>query len=213
MKHRKQSKIVLLVFGLCLSVLLTSVSADVISTSGSVVETAAPTSVDLNQYESTTEIRAFNEQQNVILPVDIGVNITSAGYYDDNGDLTEGIIAAGTLVQSHLVHLDPVGTELATLSGSVTFDHQILGVIIHTLKLKNSDSVLGALGTVYPTGSYDRGLELEEDALAISPDMRTLTIDLWRADTLTDQVRVITTPEPGTVLLFSLGGLVLRRRR
>jgi hypothetical protein len=169
--------------------------AEIQGTSGGVVQIEPPPSVMIGDLESDTEIRAFDELQNLLLPEDVAVNISSPGTYDDPDDLTPATLAAGTSVCSHFLHADRVGNEASVrVQGSVTFSSEILGVIVLDTELNASDGILGLPGTQYPTGSDTRDLELSstEDSVTLEPDMRTLTVDL-RFGQVADQIRVITT--------------------
>jgi hypothetical protein len=136
-------------------------------------------------------------------------------------------ILAGTAVDSYFLHSDPVSL-VANFFGTVTFDREILGVILLAPRLNESDSVLGAPGTAYPTGELARGVEessTELDAVTLSADRRTLTVAL-RTLGKADQLRVVTasslvvpaapTPEPTSVVMLVVGAgisaLGLRRR-
>jgi hypothetical protein len=176
-----------------------SARADVVATSGAVVEVTPPPSVELNAFESDAEIRVFDEQQGVVLGSPLSVDISAPGLYGDPSDLTPAIIPAGTVVDSHLVRFDIVFTGTAiNRSGTVQFADRILGVIIGDGALDASDG-LGAPGTTYPVpGLVFRGAELfETDALDVGCD--TLTLDLEAFETL-DHVRVITAHEQPCVV-------------
>ncbi len=181
---------------LMLTALATAEShAEIQGTSGGVVQIEPPISVMVGDLESDTEIRAFNEVQNLPLPQDVAVNISSAGTYDNPDALTPATLVAGTSVCSHFLHADRVGNEASVrVQGSVTFSSEILGVIVLAAELNASDGILGHPGTQYPTGSDTRDLELSstEDSVTLEPDMRTLTVDL-RFGQVADQIRVITT--------------------
>ena len=94
-----------------------------------------PLNLELNKYESNTDIFVFDEKQDLTLTSDVYVDITKAGTYNDAGDLTPGTIPAGTLVNSYLIHVDPVGTasSLFKYDGSITFSNKILGVIVNNI--------------------------------------------------------------------------------
>lgn len=181
--------------------------AAVTSVSGAAVKVSAPASVVEDAYESDTELRVFDERQAVTLDAPLTVDITAAGTYDGSGALSPGTIAAGTVVDSHLLHADPVGSpeEQAPIlfSGAATFDGEILGVIVvdnpSEAHLADSD-FLGAAGTAYPpAGSGGRGLELSDlgggDSIVVSSDH---TVSLSLAMHRYDQVRVITRSVPVT---------------
>lgn len=73
-----------------------------------------------------------------------------------------GTIAAGTQVNSHMIFLNTKGTKPATHLGvDWTFDGVILGVMtdIHGTLEGLSNTLLGAVGTFYPGGFNNRGLE------------------------------------------------------
>lgn len=183
---------------------LGSAGAQLAGTSGGVVKVIAPASVAEDAYESDTEIRAFDESQGVTLAAPLVVDITAPGDYAVAGDLTPGTIPAGTRVDSHLLHADPVGSpdplEPVLVSGAVTFDTEILGVIVlNTMAdphLNASDGV-GAAATDYPDDLGVRGLEFSAGAggdLVSLDDDHTLFVDL--AMHRYDQVRVITAAPP-----------------
>ena len=181
--------------------------AAVTSLSGAAVNVAAPASVVEDAYESDTELRVFDERQAVTLEAPLTVDITSSGTYDGSGALSPGTIAAGTVVDSHLLHGDAVGSpeeqEPVLFSGAATFDGEILGVIVidnpSEAHLHESD-FLGAAGTAYPpAGSGGRGLELSDlgggDSIVVSSDH---TVSLSVAMHRYDEVRVITRSVPVT---------------
>ena len=114
-----------------------------------------------------------------------------------NGGQQNRVLTTATVVNSYLVHYDPVGTsQNLTRSASFTFGDEILGVVFVDTDLDASDATLGVPGTTYPTGVADRGLEITgSDSYTISPDRRTLNVTL-NAGLGADQLRVITlTPD------------------
>jgi hypothetical protein len=177
-------------------------AAVITGTTGAVVKIAPPASVEFEALTSDTEIFAFDEQQGVTLPANLAVDITQPGTYDDTGDLTPGSIAGGTVVNSHMLHADNVGSGGGPIkiSGTATFDSDILGIAVHSGNLDASD-FLGAPGTIYPTGKFQRDLELDNqnDVVIWQVDNRTV---FFQANTIAhvDQIRVVTEkeePPPG----------------
>lgn len=178
-------------------------------TTGDIKKVDPPASVVEGATESDVEIKAFNEKQDFILPTDIRVDIISPGHFDGIETLTPGTITAGTVVNSHFLHFDPVGTETQTitLSGSISSDSEILGIIILGEALNNTDVILGLPGIAYPTSS-DRVLELghDEDMVTLDTNKRGLTVQFVAStDTDIDQIRVITAiPEAPTEQISDL---------
>ncbi len=168
--------------------------ATIVSTSGQMALIAPPPSVDFGALQSDTTMYAFNEQQCVRTTADLPVDITIPGTYDDSSDLTPGVVPAGTLVSSHFVNSDKIGTQppRVELEGSIVTDADILGIAISQHALNETD-VLGAPGTIYPTGKFGRGLNLDDqnDFVIEQIDKRTVVV---HSDVRihSDQVRVIT---------------------
>jgi hypothetical protein len=197
-------------------------TAQIIGTAGDAQVIAPPASVVPDQLESPTAIQVFAERSGVILPVDLTVNFTEPGLYDEISDLTGGTIAAGTIVDTYFLHSDPIGVTPTQYAGSVTFATDVLGVIVLTGRLELTDAPLGSPTTIYPaSGTVPfRDMELQAtEFVQLSPDRRTLRFVAGTAE-FTDQVRVITAsaaPESGTLPLLALGvgagGILAARRK
>jgi len=156
----------------------------------------SPASVVAGAHESSDEIYVFEEKQNVFLFSDL--------LTDDSET-----IPAGTLVNSHLVHFDPVGSPstMVSVSGTVNFDGEILGLFTTNAGLDDTDATFGLTGTQYPTGS-NRKLETGGEAPdSATVDGSNLAVDL-HANTGIDQVRVITVYQLPPKPLPSVGGEV-----
>jgi hypothetical protein len=152
-----------------------------------------PTSVAVNQLENDQFITFFQEQTTLTLPDDLTVELTEPGTYNRPEQLNPQVIPAGTLVNSYLVNLDPVGDNEINLEGSIKFQNKILGIIASPSQLDETDEILGNPETAYPNSNSDRGLELDnQDRLEWNIEGRTL--DLEFGDTALDQIRVITAP-------------------
>src|SRR5688572_15799586 len=141
--------------GVASALALSSIAwAAIASTSGQMTKIASPPSVELHMLESNTAQLAFDERQCVTLLAPLKVSIKSPGLYDESIDMVTGTIPAGTKVSSHFVQTDKVGIggPQIFLEGTMTTDAPILGIIVRAAHLNSSD-FLGAIGTVYPTGS------------------------------------------------------------
>lgn len=165
-----------------------------------------------------TGMQGFNEAQGVVL----GAPLTIDG----------GSIAAGTVVDSHMIFLNNAGSSLLEhgfgTAGPVTwtFSGNILGVISGAdgKDLEDSDSILGAPGSLYPGAFAARGLEgdplvgFNDDFYSFSGNVLTVGLRVTEPG---DWMRVVTAPAPiplpaaGWMLLAGLGalGAAARKRR
>jgi hypothetical protein len=180
---------------------------------GSTSVIPAPASVARHALESNTQVWAFDEVQNFVLPVDLIVDITAVGLVDASGDLTPGVIPAGTVVSSHFLHSDPETETASTYEGTVTFDRIIVGIIVNREPIALTDGLLGNPATTY-TDSTSRGLELGNDRVRLNVGRFSINYRFVTSGS-TDDIRVITVvPGASTAAGAAMAGLcVLRRRR
>lgn len=111
-------------------------------------------------------------------------------------NLSPSVIPAGKRVSSYYIHFDPVGREKTeyVATGSVTFDEEVIGLIITTEKLLASNIFAGSPSTLYPGGPIQE-LELNKGTqLSLSADRRTVSFKL-RVTTNADNIRIITEAE------------------
>jgi hypothetical protein len=168
------------------------VRATIVSTTGQITIMGAPGSVELDELESDSTMFAFDERQCVTLLAPLKVNISLPGTYGAGIALTPATIPAGTRVSSHLVLADR-GSSVAKieLQGTLTTDAPILGLITTNGSLGSSD-FLGAIGTVYPTGSVGRAMTWNQgDWVTLDAGLHSATIHVINS-LHADQVRVIT---------------------
>lgn len=194
---KKASSVLFVIF----LILSGSVAMAAISSTGeSVAEIPAPASVEVHNLESNSEIRLFNEVSGYTLQADMVVDISAPGFYDEFADLTPLTIGAGTTVDSYFLHFDPIALNWVRLRGSVTFDQDVVGIIVRDPKLKDSNNILGASGTNYGSWEY-REYELNgsDDSITLSSDRRTVTVETYGGPAV-DQLRVITSGEPKTTI-------------
>ncbi|MFK7912392.1 MAG: PEP-CTERM sorting domain-containing protein [Pseudomonadales bacterium] len=162
---------------------------------------SAPLSVEDDAHTNTGQ-EGFNEQQGVTLGVDLATS-------------TPGSIAAGTVIDSHMLFLNTAGNAREEHTNVVwTFSGDILGV----MSARNGGNIaasdfLGAPATTYPGAFTARGLE-SNDSYTIAGNTLTLNMIVTEPG---DWIRVVTAaavPAPGALGLLGLGllGLGLRRK-
>lgn len=209
------------VAGVCAALLaLSSASGAIIGTTGAATHIATPASALPEVISSDTQVFAWDEDQFVTLPGPLTVNAVLSGVYNNPASLISPAIPAGYRVASHYIHFDPVAPEIftSTASGTVTFDADIIAVIVlgdgGPTYLDDSD-YLGS-STLYPDGLAIRGVELSanSDSFGISPSRRVLSFN-FVATNPGDAIRVITeqVPAPTGVALIGATGVCLGARR
>jgi len=155
---------------------------------------------------------AWNEQLNVNT-ASTAVNIAANGFFSGGPFST----FAGGLFDSHMIHFD-ASSGVAMVSGSVTFNSNIIAVIYDEALLSASDATFGAGGTTYfnnPNRSYSANTMSPGTWLNIVGN--TISFDLWamQPGNYIAEVRVLThaVPTPSSLALMGLGGLAVARRR
>ena len=146
-----------------------------------------PSSVEVGQLESDSDIFVFEEVRNQALSADLEVDITTAGSY--GLPLSPGVIPKGTVVSSYFVHVDPT-LPTQTYRGRLSADEEILGIIASSERLDASDSIVGSPTTAYPAGLATRGYELSTND-SVQLDGHRVTIDV-SATNWVDQLRIVT---------------------
>ena len=191
-----------------------STSAEIVSVSGDMLDVTATLcslgpcssspcsscSVESDCIESDTHAHVFQEQIEETLTADVDVDVTVPGTYGTT--LSPGTIPAGTKINSYYISGDSCESTSVRLSGSVVFEERIIGVIVSDALLDDSDSLLGRSGVDYPTGLYQRGLELTTDEIVVT-DYDLSTGDL-RVAAVVDQIRVLTEPLDRHFLVYSI---------
>lgn len=190
-----------------------SASAAILGVSGDVREVTAPASVVEGNFEHDRRARIFFESTRV-LGSRQNVDIATWGFYQNDDTFPQGFIPANTRVESYYLMADPVDNGPKNYTGSVTFDARILGIIVRSNRLDNTQ-YLGAPGTAYQSGGRQMDFG-QGDFLLLAPDMRTLVID-WTTNGGQDSIRILTaTPEPGSMALLAIGftafGFIARRK-
>ncbi|MBA4106282.1 MAG: hypothetical protein C0485_11035 [Pirellula sp.] len=164
-------------------------------TGGTIVPTARPTNVALGAAESNS-LQVMQERQHRLASA-LAVDGVILGGQTANGSnhFTPGNITAGTDFTSYLLHFDPVGAAAgnSTITGSVTFAYDIIGIVTAAAKLVAADPILGSIGQY--GAAADRGLLLAgTDFITISANRRTLTYNLTIANNDAAEFRILTAP-------------------
>jgi hypothetical protein len=162
---------------------------------GDVKVIPAPASAKFNDLEDNKIVWMFQERECYSLPSSVTVDITAPGTYTNNYASTSSTIAAGTMVDCHFLHFDPVGSQNTTPSGQVIkFSDDIIGIICVDAELNASDSVLGSPNTAYSTGQGSRGFEDNVEQVSLSSDRRSFLIHNFQSTFPGEEVRILTRP-------------------
>lgn len=164
-------------------------------TGASLVPAARPTNMAISAAESNS-LQVMQERQHRLASA-LAVDGVILGGQTANGTtpFTPGNITAGTDFTSYLLHFDPVGAAAgnSTISGSVTFAYDVIGIVTAAAKLVSSDPILGSIGQY--GAAADRGLLLAgTDFITISANRRTLTYNLTIASNDVAEFRILTAP-------------------
>ncbi|MEM9346946.1 MAG: sulfatase-like hydrolase/transferase [Planctomycetota bacterium] len=190
------------------------------SVNGAVIDADSPGVFTQGAYESAQPIVVV-ERQLATLRSDLSIDADgSASTYNALNLPSGGILDAGTVVDSFLIHLDV--EDLTTAQGSVQFENDIVALILSRDNLNDSDFL--SFGDVeFDTTDNRRTLFDGEngDVITVGEDGRTITFNLVVGPGGMDQIRVLTladlqlipVPEPGSLSLLGLGGLLMLRRR
>lgn len=206
----------IIVAGVSLGLMAHRSNADVVGVGGAGTLISPPMSLDVGVVDSATTIFSINERQGLVLPYDLAVDATGPGYFDSMSSLNGGVIAAGTPISSHLIHMDTDLDVHGLIEATFTFDFPILGVIVTRAGLDASDVDLGFATTLYPLSDY-RGPELNAaDRMSLNEDGHSIWVKLQQT-TEVDQIRVITAappvPAPGALAALGVTGFMGGRRR
>lgn len=150
----------------------------------------------------------WDEQQNVST-TGVFANMTN-NPCPAPGAAIPGIVTG--LIDSHFVHLENYTGAVGGV-GTVSFQDPIVGVIFLAADLDNTDGLLGAGGTTYPTFFPFRDLTFNSSTFSINGNTMTFALDTLSPVLGVVQARVLTqVPAPGAAA-FGLIGLAATRRR
>ncbi|MEM9016684.1 MAG: hypothetical protein AAGC68_06695, partial [Verrucomicrobiota bacterium] len=147
----------------------------------------------IQQDENEPDVQVFVENESFqpeealeVDQVDVGL-FAAAGHNDGQKLQAEGDL------RSYLLQLWPAeGSAEDDVEASLTFDHEVVGIIYSSDRLANSDQSVGtSVPHVGEEFNQGRGLDLGSDQFLLSEDRRTLNLKLRNANQEVDQVRVL----------------------
>jgi arylsulfatase A-like enzyme len=157
-----------------------------------------PANLGTSHYQTGSDI-VLIEEKTVQLDAGLEVDILNPSglYLDADSSPVAASIPAQTVVRSHLLHYAPTGNGLS--GGTWTFDSPIIGLVYDnrpgTLRLTGTDALFALDGVTYPDAAELRSSIVEQnDTLWVSPDGRTLSVNLIAAESLIQDIPV---PSPG----------------
>ncbi len=144
--------------------------------------------------DSEGEVQIFVERSRFVADQAIEVDTLDPGHF---AAVSPGggrkLASGGRELRSYLLQLVPDGADEDALEASVTFDHEIVGIIYSPEKLAESDLVVGAdeMSALQSRG-LDGGDDSNGDEILLSDDRRTVNLKLrGGADDQLDHVRVL----------------------
>jgi hypothetical protein len=161
-------------------------------------------------YEDSDHIVVFPERRHVKLGAQVEVDLVEPGEYRRFKRAEACFVQPGQTVRSYLLQFDPLGRlekhdlDKPQVIGQITFDSPIVGLIVSSEKLIETDELLGD-----PDADYGkllrRGIEaprknqtgkLGRDILVLAADRRTLILN-FSAGSAVDQIRVLVEADGG----------------
>jgi hypothetical protein len=153
----------------------------------------------------------FLERRQMTLPAEL--SIIPANVLDEFDTKTappHATLSAGTSVDCYFVHFHARGE--GTVRGQITFQRPVVGLILESPAMNETDAVFCPPGVSYlppmsaktnrggvisPTGAGGPpdARTPNDDRLTLSPDRRTVTLQLHTAADDLDQIRILVAPE------------------
>lgn len=143
--------------------------------------------------EREGEVQVFVENSSFRPEQEIEVDVVRTGHFARaEGNPGQALQARGDL-RSYLLQLWPgLGIEGEEVEASLTFDHEVVGLIYSPDRLKNSDLPVGSAITDPGEGFHQlRGLDPGSDEILLSEDRRTLNLKFRGGDLDVSQIRVL----------------------
>lgn len=145
---------------------------------------------------SDTDIFILPEGRPVTLGSSLRVSTSLPGEYSTEESLTGADISAGQKIRSFLLmsHPEKAGPRvIKPMSGSITFDAPVLGLIVRHEELQESTRRFLRRGprTIREEQQLELNGEADSDVITLSEDRRTVTLDLKVRSRFGELLRVI----------------------
>ncbi len=144
--------------------------------------------------ESDSVFFLIPEKKGYELNAPLAIDARDPDTLDESAALIDDSLAAGTRVDSYLLHLDKIGSSSSDvrLKGTVQLPGRLLGLITTGEHLDASDGQLGVSRIQYPDPGSARASEIDRrgDRVVIGPDRQTLTFDL-QTTVSADHMRIL----------------------
>ena len=155
--------------------------ADILGISGDLVLIPPPASVLAGELESDDVAHIFVEQEELETTVEFYVDISEPGLVAPTGidvfppgSLSVSDVPPGTLVESVYIHTDAV-TPGTAFAGRVDFDREVIGLIVRTQSLNDTDPLVGSPTTAYGDSRAIGG----GDSVRITSDRTSPMLATW----------------------------------
>jgi ferric-dicitrate binding protein FerR (iron transport regulator) len=163
----------------------------------------------LRDYRANDHVFLFPERQSAELRETLALDLSSDVRAWPESPTSPYPVARGERAHSYLVFFQPDPASPTSgfrrLTGEITFQRRVIGVICSDQGLDTSDGLLGVDGVDYSTPGQRRGLEeadkenpggpmLRHDSIRIGPDGRTVHFD-FHVSNEREQMRVLVSPE------------------
>lgn len=147
--------------------------------------------------KSDEQIFVRPEGHAVQLETELEVNIAEPGDCTEVGDLSPQTLQANETVRSYVLHFSPetqrVERRAKRVTGSITFDRPVLGIIVRHDELLASSRRFGLRGDGGTNHRRELSFTGDEagDRITLSEDRTTVTLDLISPRRSSDLVRII----------------------
>lgn len=132
--------------------------------------------------ESDSVMYLVPEKKGYELETPLAIDARDPDTLDDGEQLIDDSLAAGTTVDSYLLHFDKAGagTRDVRRQGTLSLPAPLVGLMTRGKTLDATDGRLGAEATTYPEPGTYRSTEIgrTNDTVVIGPERRTLGLDL-----------------------------------